>query len=172
MAVFDRVLDALALVCGALLTFVMLAVCVDIVLRYYFNSPFMWLAEISEYVLLYVTFLGSAWLLRREGHVVTDLLINALGPRGQAAMGILSSIVGVVICLTLVWYGVEVTWDNFVRGVYRTTILEVPKAPLLAVIPFGSLLLLVQFVRRTLGYVEKWRAPQVAEQAPQVELGL
>ena len=42
----------------------MLVVCAEVLLRYGFNSPISWVVEISEYALLWITFLGAAWVLR------------------------------------------------------------------------------------------------------------
>jgi TRAP-type C4-dicarboxylate transport system permease small subunit len=164
ITVFDRILDLLASLGCSILVFIMLSVSVDVVLRYFLNRPVLGLSEITGYLLLYMTFLGAAWLLRREGHVKVDIVLNRLGPRAQAALGITSSVIGIIISLALIWYGTETTWDHLLRGVYRTTILEFPKAPLLAVIPIGGFLLLIQFLRRARGYLESWRTPLNGEQ--------
>jgi hypothetical protein len=57
--------------------------------------------------------------------------------------------------LIIVWYGTIETWDNFQRGVRIPSILEFPKAPLLAIIPFGSFFLMLQFLRNAFGYINK-----------------
>ena len=77
-----------------------------------------------------------------------DVVLNRLSPRRQAILRVFSSAVGIVICVCLVWFGFEVAWDHFQRGVYDPTILEFPKALVIVIIPIGSLILLLQFVRR------------------------
>jgi TRAP-type C4-dicarboxylate transport system permease small subunit len=45
-AVFDRVLDITAFLGGALLVFLILSVCWEVVLRYFFNKPTSWVVEV------------------------------------------------------------------------------------------------------------------------------
>jgi TRAP-type C4-dicarboxylate transport system permease small subunit len=118
-------------------------------MRYFLNRPLQWVIELTEYALLYVTFLGSAWLLKQEGHITVDVILVQFSERTQVRLKIFSSIIGVIVSLFLVWYGFEVSWDHYKEGIYNITVLEFPKAPILAIIPIGSLILLMQFIRRT-----------------------
>ena len=100
--------------------------------------------------------LGGALILH-EGHVRIDILISHLGLRNQILLNIISSIFGAIIFLVLTWYGTKVTWEFFQMGTYTTTLLELPKGPLFAVIPIGSLLLFIQFIRRAFKYLANWQ---------------
>jgi C4-dicarboxylate transporter DctQ subunit len=163
-AVFDRVLDSTNILASILLVFIMLSVCIEVVSRYFFGSPTVWVVEISEMSLLYLTFLAAAFVLKRQAHVKIDLLLNRLNPRIQAMLGIVISIIGAICFLFIVWYGAQVTWDNFLRGTYRSTVLEVPNAAVLFIIPLGSLLLVIQFLRDACGHITSWRKLESKEQ--------
>lgn len=156
-AIFDGILNVFAFLSALLLAFIMLSICLEVIMRYFLNRPLVWVIEMSEYALLYITFLGTAWLLRREGHVTVDILLVRLNPKNQAALGFLSSIVGIIISLILIWYGSEVAWDHYVRGVFKPTVLQFPTAPVLAIIPIGSVILAMQFIRRGYLFLRKWR---------------
>lgn len=148
-SVFNRIIDVMAGAACVILAFAFLSVCADVAMRYFLNRPMVWVVEITEESLLYITFLGAAWVLKREEHVRVDIVLNRLKLKTQAWLGIVSSIVGIVISLVLVYYGARVTWDQWVRGVYWTTTLSIPNAYYLVIIPIGSFLLLIQFLRRT-----------------------
>ncbi len=154
---FDRFLDSSAAVTGAIIILVMLVVCVNVIMRYVFNRPIAGAEEITEYLLLFITFIGTAWLLREGGHVRVDILLNRVKPLTQARLSVVSSLIGVFICAVLTWYGFQVTWVNFQQNAYFPSLLEFPKAPILVIIPLGSLLLLIQFLRRTTRSLENWR---------------
>jgi TRAP-type C4-dicarboxylate transport system permease small subunit len=154
--IFDGILNVFALLSALLLAFIMLSICLEVIMRYFLNRPLVWVIEMSEYALLYITFLGTAWLLRREGHVTVDILLVRLNPKTRAALGFLSSIIGIIISLIFIWYGSEVAWDHYVRGVFKPTVLQFPTAPILAIIPIGSIILMVQFIRRGYGSLRKW----------------
>ncbi len=155
--VFDSLLSISMFLSSLLLVFTTLAVCTDVILRYFFNRPLVWVDEISEYILLYLTFLGTAWVFKREGHVVVDILLIKLSERRRALLNAISSLLCVPISLWLVWYGAQVTWDHYQRGIYNPTLLEFPKALVIAVIPVGSFLLLVEILRRFWGCLNTWR---------------
>ena len=144
--IFEFVISAFLFMSGVLLTLIMLAVCTDVVMRYLFNRPIFWVAELSEYSLLYITFLGTAWLLKQGGHVKIDLFTSRLAPKKRERLAIVSGMIGIFISVVFTYYGFKVTWDLFVRGVFNPTLLEFPKGPLIAVIPIGFFLLLIQFV--------------------------
>ena len=157
-AIFDRTLDLLVFLACILFVFMMLSVDAEVIMRYFLHRPLIWVLEITEICLLYITLLGATWVLKREGHVKMDIVINRLRPRTQSLLGIISSIIVVVVFAVVAWYGAEVTWDHFLRGTYRGTIMEIPNAYVLVIIPVGSFLLFVQFLRRTYGYLRSWRA--------------
>lgn len=150
---FDRVVDLLAALAGVLIILAMLIVAFEIVMRYFLDRPQIWVMDVTETILLYFTFLATAWLLKKDGHVKMDLVVNRLNQRTQVLLNIITSILGVVISWALVWYGAQVTWDHFQRGVYIPTPLRLPTAPVLVIIPIGSFLLLLQFLRRTYSYL-------------------
>lgn len=154
--VFDRIIGSLAFVAGILIIFIMLAIGSEIVTRYFLGKPPVGVMDISEIAILYITFLGAAWLLSIEGHVKMDIVLNRLRPRAQSIFNIVTSIVAAIICLILFWFSTEVTWDTFQRGLWEVGIMEIPTFTIVLIIPIGSLMLFIQFLRRAYGY---WRRP-------------
>ena len=151
-------MGALTFLAAIFLTFITLSVSAEIVMRYFLNRSLKWVVEVSEYSLVWVTFLSTAWVLRREAHIKMDLVLNRLKPETQALLNAITSVVGAIICLLLVWYGTGVTWDHFLRGAAKHGMMEVPAAPILGIVPIGSFLLFIQFLRRSYGYLRNWRA--------------
>ncbi|MEJ2726617.1 MAG: TRAP transporter small permease subunit [Deltaproteobacteria bacterium] len=148
MAWFDRVIDGMIFLAGLILVFIMLSVCMEVILRYFLNRPQMWVTEVTEVLLLYITFLGTTWLLRQEGHVKVDIILNRLKPKAIALMGIVTSAIGIFVSITLTVSGFQLTWDYLQRGIYTPTAMEIPVSIIIVIIPVGSLMLLVQFIRR------------------------
>jgi TRAP-type C4-dicarboxylate transport system permease small subunit len=154
---FDHILNAMAFLAGIILVFIMLSVGLDVILRYFFNSPMIWVTEVTECLLLYITFLGTGWLLRDEGHVKVDIILTRLKPESTAFLGILSSLVGIFVSIMLTFYGMSVTWNYFKRGIYTPTAMEIPVAAIILIIPIGSFSLLIEFIRRTGRFIgEYW----------------
>ncbi len=133
--------------------FVTLAICAEVLLRYGFNRPLTWVVEISEYSLLWITFLGASWVLRHGGHVRVDIALQYMSPAALRVCGLFSSAAGVAITLVLVGFGAEATWAAYVQGAFKPTGVDVPTWMVLIVIPLGGILLFFRFARL---FVEYW----------------
>jgi C4-dicarboxylate transporter, DctQ subunit len=147
-AVFDFILGALVYVAAAILAFITLAVCWDVIARATAAKPLPWVLEFTEYGLLYMTFLCAAWVLRKEGHVTSDLLISSLSKKTQIVMNTVTSMMGGVVCLILTWFGTAVSLEKLRMGSYQPTAMEPPDFPIFIIIPIGTFLLFIQFMRR------------------------
>jgi len=147
---FDRLNRALAAIACTMLVLITLAICTEIVSRWAFNVSNPWLVELSEITLLYVTFLGAAWVLGNDKHVVLDLVLNHIGDRAARRLHLFLSLVAAVSCFIVVWFGILTVVDQFQNDIREPTIMAPLTFWITAVIPFGFVLLGVQFVRRGL----------------------
>jgi TRAP-type C4-dicarboxylate transport system permease small subunit len=146
---FDRVLNVCAWIACGMLLFQVASVSVDVLLRYFFSISFGWITALNEWSLVFVAFLGAAWLEREGGHTRDDSMLDMLGPWAKKSSEWVGWALGVGVCLVLVWYGTRVTWNHYATGVYDFFKLrEVPVFWIYLVIPFGCLLWLVQLLRR------------------------
>lgn len=157
--VFDKTVSVLAVLAGSLLVFVMLSTNLGVVARYIFHQPLLWVIEFTGYSLLFMTFLGAAWLLRRERHIMVDIVVDRLKPKAQTVIGTITSILCTLVFLVICWYGAKVVWTHFQKGTFDSTmVIQFPDAYVLAIIPIGSFFLFVQSIRRTWGYLRQWRS--------------
>jgi len=156
-AAFDYLLSGLVYAASVLLAFIMLSVCWDVVARAVAGRPLPWVLEVTEYSLLYITFLCTGWVLKNEGHVNTDLLLIALSKKRRAFMNFATSIMGAAVCAVTGWYGLMVSLDKLRQGSYQPTAMEAPDFILFIIIPFGFFVLFIQFMRRMAHYYSSWR---------------
>ena len=156
--VFDRIINLMAIIAGILLICAMLMISGAVASRYFLGRPIGWVIEITEYIILYVTFLVAAWVLKKEGHVKMDIVLNRLPPGAQSLLNVITSAISTIVCFIIVWYGAKVTWELYQTNYFTPTLLELPKFIIIGIIPLGSLLLFIQFVRRTYNYWRNWRA--------------
>jgi TRAP-type C4-dicarboxylate transport system permease small subunit len=125
----------------------MLLVCCSVVMRYILNLPVGWVVEVCEFGLLFITFFGTTWLLKKDGHIKVDLVISKLPLVVRKVFFRVTCLIGAVACGFLLWFGTYETWDHFQRSTLVIQTLETPKWMLMIVIPFGALLLIIQFIR-------------------------
>lgn len=158
----DAVTDLLSIAAAVLLVFMTLAVTYEVIVRYFLSSPTTWVIEVSEICILFITFLGMAWLLKEDGHVRVDFVLIQLKVRTQALMNIVTSILGAAVALALFWYGARVSWDVYVRNYNQVAVLTIPYVYIISVIPLGSFMLFIQFLKRANGYLKTWRGIQTS----------
>jgi TRAP-type C4-dicarboxylate transport system permease small subunit len=142
------VLNVGAALAAVLLCAIMLATVVKVVFRYGLNESLIGVDQLSGTSMLYITFLGAAWVLRREEHGTIDLLLSALRPQAKLRMIAISSVIGALICLTVALFGTLEVISSWQRGVQIPNELEYPRAFNLVIIPLGFLCLGLQFLRR------------------------
>ncbi len=153
---------ALAVVAGLLLLFVTISICATIVLRTLDWQAPLWSVQFNEYSLLWITFLGGAWLLRKKRHVALDILTCRLSGRRLKFLEGFHALLGFLVCGFLTWTCGAVTWDHFQRGVMDVRAVDVPKHWILSVIFIGFLLLTLQFACELLQRVRSlWEAPDL-----------
>ncbi|MFH1652368.1 MAG: TRAP transporter small permease subunit [Chloroflexota bacterium] len=137
--------------------FMFVAVNFEIILRYAFDKPIIWITEGGEFALIYMTFLGAAWVLKKNHHVKVDIVTNSLKPRARAILNGITSLLGMIIVTPLIYFGITITWDHYVRGVARQSALEVPNVFVLWVIPVGAIFLFVEFIIQAYGFLKAGR---------------
>ena len=125
--IFDSVLDAGAALSGALLVAVMLLTSIKVFFRYGLREGLMGVDQISGTLLLYIAFLGAAWVLRREEHVTIDLLVTQLGPRNRRWLTCTNSVLGALICLVVAFYGTVEAVTSWQRGILIPAEIEIPE---------------------------------------------
>lgn len=146
---FDRTIMALTYLAGAILLFMAGAVLYEVFMRYLFNQPTRWVIEFSEYMLLYMALLAGAWVLKHEGHVRVEMLVDILPRRVQAGLHAVTSWVGAVVCALFFWYSATLVWETFWSGEVLFRAVHVPKWAVLASLPIGLFPLTLQFIRRS-----------------------
>ncbi len=140
-------MDGFAFFAGILLLLVTFFVSYGVILRYLHIKPPIWILQFTEYALLWITFLGAAWLLRKGGHIRIDTIITRLGPKTRGIIEVIVALLGFVVCIIIVWFGTEKTLEFYERGIMDVKGVTVPITPLFLIIPLGGFMLLLQFGR-------------------------
>ena len=159
--VWDRIIDTIMIIAGVLLWGQMLIVNVEVFSRS-LGHPTIWVAEISSILVLWIPFMIAGWVLRREGHVKMDLLVERLSVRSQALINFFTSLIGVVVMLIVALSGLMTTL--YWIGNKTPTMLMLPRSPIIGIIFVGSLLFAIQFLIRAFENFNQWKAEKAKAQ--------
>jgi C4-dicarboxylate transporter, DctQ subunit len=146
---FDKLIDVMAALAGAILLFICAAVCYTIGMRFLFTKTTIWIIPITEYALLWIVFLGTTWLLREKGHITTDILYTHLNQKAKRTLDGIMFVIGGLACAMMVYFGIVHMWDCILNRVTDVRAITIPKSAVFIVIPMGSILLTIQFFRMT-----------------------
>lgn len=141
-----------------MIIFSMLGISARVIIRYTVGTPINWVVDVSTILQLYLTFFAAAWLLKEEAHISIDIVLSFLKPRHQFFLQVINSVLGAVMCAFIMVYGAIETWSSWKLDLHLDMPMEPPKWTLLIIIPVGSFLLFIQFLRRTHGFMEKYKS--------------
>ena len=150
----------MACLAGAIIVYLTLSIDFEVFMRYVQHSPTSWVVDFSEYALVFLTFLGGAWVLANEGHIKVEILVDRLPPGVHQKVNIVTSILGAVAFGLLFWYSLVLTLDAFAAKAVFIRPVVVPIGPMYSVIPIGSLFVALQFVRRGWLYATGRKVPE------------
>ncbi len=153
----EQSIEYCAILAGAILMFLTLLISADVALRYFLNKPLSNVTEMTQHGLLFITFLGAAWVQRQGKHATVDLLYAQLSPALRVKFNIITSILGLVTCVLMTWFSAQAAIIAFQRGTIFATVWGLPRGPILSIIPIGSFLLVVQFTLQTLLNMNLWK---------------
>ena len=149
--VFDKILDLMAALAGLILIFITAATCYSIGMRYLFRISTIWIAQTTEYALLWMVFLSTTWLLREGGHIITDIIYSHLNEKTRQYLDCIMLTIGGLACFLMVYYGTADLYHGIIAKVTDVRAVTVPKWTVSCIIPVGSILLTIQFFRMAWG---------------------
>jgi C4-dicarboxylate transporter, DctQ subunit len=144
---FDKLLNGMAVLAGVILVFIVGAVCYTIGMRYFFRQTTIWIMQTTEYALLWIVFLATTWLLREGGHITTDIIYVHLNEKTKAYLDATMFFIGGLACAVMLYFGITYMYECITCNVTDVRAVTVPKSAVFVIIPIGSLLLTIQFLR-------------------------
>lgn len=147
-AAFRFVVTALAVLAGAIIAGVALAIPADVTLRACCNSALFGLTDLTEHGLAAATFLGAPWVLMRSAHVAVDLVTMLLPDRARHWLGVAVNLLGAAVSALLSWYTFKALTIAFARGSMVRGIIVIPEWWTLLAPALCTLLLAVGFLLR------------------------
>jgi TRAP-type transport system small permease protein len=152
LSVFDRHLIRVnRWVVIALLAAMALMVFTNVALRFFTDHSILWVEEVSRYLMIWLTFLGSGLVLRYGAHIGIDTLQEKI-PRRAAAIRAAIFVLMLVFFGAMVWLGSRyamLTWGQ------TTPVLEIPIGAVYLAMPVGFALMIVHLLLMASGYVRQ-----------------
>ncbi len=127
------------LVAGSFLILMSLATFVNVILRYFFNSPIEWAEEFSRYAFIWLVFIGAALATKHKKHIVIDTVLVVMPRRIQSLMSFLADLVSLALMLTLVYFG----WVLMTYATQPTATMKIPQYWVYLAVPLSAALIVL-----------------------------
>lgn len=142
---------------GASLLLIVLTNFLGVIMRYIFNSPFIWLEEISTGLFAWFVFWGASACVRNRRHVSVEIIVDKLPTKVKMVVSVLTYLLIVVTHGYLFYWGMKLTMQAMTR---KTSALRIPYAWIDYVLPVSMALMLVFY---TVNFVQDMKAFRNAE---------
>lgn len=131
--------------CNLIFVFMFLMV-YEVIARYFFESPTIWVHELCGYVFAAYIALTGGWVLLEKGHVAVDIIYQYFPEKGKKIADIIVSIVALFMFIVLFWQGYKFAWHAFSTNQHSHTLFGPPLWPVKTLLPAGALLFILQIL--------------------------
>ena len=149
---YSVLITGLAVIAGAMMAVVTLGIVIDVLVRNFGFRPYPHTLALTEYSLLYMTMLGTPWLVRVKGHVHIELLVARLDGTARRIAHAFVCLVCIAVCAILAWYSLDAVLTSIARHETDIRSFDSPRWIFVACMPLGFTLMVIEFGRFLLGY--------------------
>mgnify|MGYP000165775370 FL=1 len=118
---------------------------VNVIARFIFNSPLAVADEMSCYLFVLMSFMGTAIAARRKAHLGLTIVTDKLSPSAARKVQVLMYLIAAVFCLLIVVFGIEMVMSQYTLG-QETATMQWPEWIYGLFVPVGAAFALLAFL--------------------------
>jgi len=149
---FLKTIDAINNRVGSILSYFLFAffalLFIEVILRYFFNSPTVWANELAQMLFGTYAILGGGYILFIGGHVNVDIIYSRFSVKTRAGIDIVTSLLFFLFCGMLLIYGGSLAWDSLSRFEHSQSAWNPPLYPAKLMIPLAAALIILQGITK------------------------
>ena len=137
-----RIEDIICAICMIIMTSLTFA---NVVARYVFSASFSFSEEITTYLFVLLSLIGSAAAARRKAHLGFTAILDLL-PKGlQRAIQTMSYTIATIFSAALFWYGISMVQSQIFHG-QVTAGMQWPEWIFGSFVPLGAFFITIEFL--------------------------
>ena len=118
---------------------------VNVIARFIFNSPLAVADEMSCYLFVLMSFMGTAIAARRKAHLGLTIVTDKFSPSAARKVQVLMYLIAAVFCLLIVIFGIEMVMSQYTLG-QETATMQWPEWIYGLFVPAGAAFALLAFL--------------------------
>lgn len=156
MRVFDRIEEMVTAVCLVVMTILTFA---NVVARYVFSASFSFSEEITTYLFVLLSLMGTALAARRRAHLGLSILTDAVSPVVEKGMRIIGYVMATGFCGAIFYYGILMVRNQ--RMLNQVTAgMQWPEWIFGSFVPIGGFFATVSFLSILIEEIRQKPAPE------------
>ena len=152
LKILDEKLEEYFLV--VLLFIMVVLIFAQIVMRYVFSNSLSWSEELSRYLFLWITWVGSSYGVKKKSHVAITVLEKKMPGAGKVVLTVIISLIWLCFALFLSIKGFEL-FNKIAEMDVRSPSMQMPMKFAYASVPVGATLMTLRLIQNFIEYFRK-----------------
>ncbi|MDA3945837.1 MAG: TRAP transporter small permease subunit [Helicobacteraceae bacterium] len=113
----NKTVDKIGNLNAIVMVLMMLNVCYDVIMRYFFNDSKVAFQELEWHLFSFIILIGLAYTLKEDAHVRVDIFYERFQPKSKAIINVIGSVLFIIpFSLLLIYGGYEFAYDSYTMG--------------------------------------------------------
>ena len=143
MRIFDKIEEILAVICLSVMTILAFA---NVLARFVFKASFSFSEEITTYLFVLLSLLGTAIAVRRKAHLGLTIVTDIVSTKVRRILHIIGYLFAVAFSGAILVYGVQMVMNQIRLGMVTAT-MQWPEWIYGSFVPFGAFFVVVRFIQ-------------------------
>ena len=128
----------------------------EVIMRYLFNSPTIWVNEVSRFLQIWATYLALTYSFHKQDFIRITVIYDRLNENGKKILDFISFIFILIFSSFVVYFGWLIAYDSLKVGRTSSTILDVPSFLTELAIPLCFAFLVLRVILEAIRYIRNF----------------
>ena len=156
MNYYDKIVKYSGYLASALFITIGFIVSYEVIMRYLFNSPTIWVNEVSRFLQIWATYLALTYSFHKKDFIRITVIYDRLNDNGKKILDFISFIFILIFSSFVVYYGWLIAYDSLKVGRTSSTILDVPSFLTELAIPLCFAFLVLRVIFESIKYIRNF----------------
>ena len=156
MNYYDKLVKYSGYLASALFITIGFIVSYEVIMRYLFNSPTIWVNEVSRFLQIWATYLALTYSFHKKDFIRITVIYDRLNENGKKILDFISFIFILIFSSFVVYYGWIIAYDSLKVGRTSSTILDVPSFLTELAIPLCFAFLVLRVILEVIAYIRNF----------------
>ena len=156
MNYYDKIVKYSGYLASGLFITIGFIVSYEVIMRYLFNSPTIWVNEVSRFLQIWATYLALTYSFHKNDFIRITVIYDRLNENGKKILDFISFIFILTFSSFVVYFGWLIAYDSLKVGRTSSTILDVPSFLTELAIPLCFAFLVLRVILETIKYIRNF----------------